>query len=130
MDYSKKTCKELIEICKEKSIKGYSGKKKEDLIKLVRGFETSSDHLVSNITLVPKIELVKSIKLTIPKSLSPLRYPGGKSRACLILEKYVKENYTERKKMLSPFVGGGSFELYLASTNAFPNFLRLMSFVA
>jgi predicted GIY-YIG superfamily endonuclease len=32
MDYSTKTREELIAICKEKSIKGYSGKKKSDLI--------------------------------------------------------------------------------------------------
>ncbi len=35
MDYSKKTCKELITICKEKSIKGYSGKKKDEIILLL-----------------------------------------------------------------------------------------------
>ena len=35
MDYTKKTCEELIAICKEKSIKGYSGKKKEDIVKLL-----------------------------------------------------------------------------------------------
>ncbi len=35
MDYSKKSREELIALCKEKSIKGYSGKKKEDLIKLL-----------------------------------------------------------------------------------------------
>lgn len=35
MDYSKKSREELIAICKEKSIKGYSGKKKEDIVKLL-----------------------------------------------------------------------------------------------
>jgi DNA (cytosine-5)-methyltransferase 1 len=35
MDYSKKTREELIAICKEKSIKGYSGKKKEAIIQLL-----------------------------------------------------------------------------------------------
>jgi DNA (cytosine-5)-methyltransferase 1 len=35
MDYSKKTREELIVICKEKSIKGYSGKKKEHIIILL-----------------------------------------------------------------------------------------------
>jgi DNA (cytosine-5)-methyltransferase 1 len=34
-DYSKKTREELIVICKEKSIKGYSGKKKEDIVKMI-----------------------------------------------------------------------------------------------
>lgn len=35
MDYSKKTREELISICKEKSVKGYSGKKKDEIIKLL-----------------------------------------------------------------------------------------------
>jgi DNA (cytosine-5)-methyltransferase 1 len=35
MDYFKKTCKELIAVCKEKGIKGYSNKKKEEIIKLI-----------------------------------------------------------------------------------------------
>lgn len=36
MDYSKKGREELIAICKENGIKGYSGKKKEDIIKLIQ----------------------------------------------------------------------------------------------
>jgi len=39
MDYSNKTREELISICKEKSIKGYSGKKKEDIMKLLPTME-------------------------------------------------------------------------------------------
>lgn len=39
-----------------------------------------------------------------------LRYPGGKTRAIKILEKYVPSNI---KKLYSPFFGGGSFELYI-----------------
>jgi len=35
MDYSTKTREELIAICKEKSINGYSGKKKADIVKLL-----------------------------------------------------------------------------------------------
>jgi site-specific DNA-methyltransferase (adenine-specific) len=35
MDYSTKTREELIALCKEKKIKGYSGKKKEDIAKLL-----------------------------------------------------------------------------------------------
>jgi hypothetical protein len=35
MDYSKKTCKELTAICKEKKIKGYSNKKREILIEMI-----------------------------------------------------------------------------------------------
>jgi len=43
--------------------------------------------------------------------LSPLRYPGGKSRAVKILDKYIPE---ETQKIVSPFFGGGSFENYLS----------------
>jgi hypothetical protein len=39
MDYSKKTYKELFVICKEKNIKGYSKKKKEDIINLIQDKE-------------------------------------------------------------------------------------------
>jgi DNA adenine methylase len=42
-------------------------------------------------------------------SKSPLRYPGGKTRAIKILDTYIPEGKTI---LLSPFLGGGSFELY------------------
>jgi site-specific DNA-methyltransferase (adenine-specific) len=35
MDYTKKSREELVTLCKDKKIKGYSGKKKEELIKLL-----------------------------------------------------------------------------------------------
>jgi len=44
-------------------------------------------------------------------SKSPLRYPGGKTRAIKILNTYVPEGKTV---LLSPFFGGGSFELHQA----------------
>jgi hypothetical protein len=34
MDYTKKTKEELVSLCKEFKIKGYSGKKKEEMIQL------------------------------------------------------------------------------------------------
>lgn len=43
---------------------------------------------------------------------SVLRYPGGKYRARKILETHLPENTTH---VLSPFLGGGSFELFLTS---------------
>jgi DNA adenine methylase len=39
---------------------------------------------------------------------SPLRYPGGKTRAISILEAYVPRG---TRTLLSPFFGGGSFEI-------------------
>ena len=44
---------------------------------------------------------------------SPLRYPGGKTRAINVLNKYVETYYPTKRTLLSPFFGGGSFELYL-----------------
>lgn len=49
------------------------------------------------------------------KNISPLRYPGGKTRACKILDlellKYFDVSHFEN--IVSPFFGGGSFEFYL-----------------
>ena len=44
----------------------------------------------------------------MPKNKSPLRYPGGKTRAVKILDKYIPPN---TNTLLSPFLGGGSFEI-------------------
>lgn len=48
-------------------------------------------------------------------NVSPLRYPGGKTRACKILHEIFVENFdtTEIDTVISPFFGGGSFEFYL-----------------
>lgn len=48
-------------------------------------------------------------------NVSPLRYPGGKTRACKILHEIFNKNFdtTEIDTVISPFFGGGSFEFYL-----------------
>ena len=48
-------------------------------------------------------------------NISPLRYPGGKTRACKLLDKILKDNFdiTKFKNIISPFFGGGSFEFYI-----------------
>ena len=46
MDYSNKTCKELIAICKDKNIKGYSGKKKDEIILLLNNTPNSSNQII------------------------------------------------------------------------------------
>lgn len=48
---------------------------------------------------------------------SPLRYPGGKTRACATLYNVVLERFSleEKTEIISPFFGGGSFEFYLQS---------------
>lgn len=42
---------------------------------------------------------------------SPLRYPGGKSRAARQIALYLPKDL---KRLVSPFFGGGSFEFYCA----------------
>lgn len=60
---------------------------------------------------------------------SVLRYPGGKYRARKILETHLPENTTH---VLSPFLGGGSFELFLTSkgvqVTGTDNFYLLVNF--
>ena len=48
-------------------------------------------------------------------NISPLRYPGGKTRACKYLDQILEENYNikEFDNIISPFFGGGSFEFFL-----------------
>jgi DNA adenine methylase len=50
--------------------------------------------------------------MTLPKSRSPLRYPGGKSRAAKYIVERIPVGTTE---LLSPFFGGGSVELTCAA---------------
>lgn len=46
---------------------------------------------------------------------SPLRYPGGKTKACKILHEILKNHFDLHnfKNIISPFFGGGSFEFFL-----------------
>lgn len=46
---------------------------------------------------------------------SPLRYPGGKTRACKVLDMILNENFDMNNfnNIVSPFFGGGSFEFYM-----------------
>jgi len=49
------------------------------------------------------------------KNVSPLRYPGGKTRACKVIEEVILQHFdlTCFDTIISPFFGGGSFEFYL-----------------
>ena len=55
MDYSKKTREELIAVCKEKGIKGYSGKKKEDIVKLLTDAHVNEVLAKNEIVIAPPI---------------------------------------------------------------------------
>jgi hypothetical protein len=98
MDHSKKTKEELVALCKEQGIKGYSGKKKADILLLLN-----------------KKPIEEPIAKEPTKNVSPLRYPGGKTRAIAILSSYVSTYFPTKKVLLSPFFGGGSFELFMTT---------------
>jgi len=60
------------------------------------------------------VDNATSITMEI-KNKSPLRYPGGKTRACKPLDVILNDqfNITSFKSIVSPFFGGGSFEFYV-----------------
>jgi DNA adenine methylase len=51
----------------------------------------------------------------LSKNVSPLRYPGGKTRACKPLDIILNDCFkiNEFKTIVSPFFGGGSFEFHM-----------------
>jgi DNA adenine methylase len=53
-------------------------------------------------------------KKDIKKNKTPIRYAGGKSRAIKHIIPYLPQNLTH---IVSPFIGGGSFEVYLTNMN-------------
>lgn len=59
MDYSKKSREELIALCKEKGVKGYSGKKKDELVKLLADSKPKNE-------LVPLSTPEPTIQVTTP----------------------------------------------------------------
>jgi DNA (cytosine-5)-methyltransferase 1 len=56
MDYSEKTREELITICKERSVKGYSGKKKDEIIKLLS--DTSAENEIVENVVSEKLNMI------------------------------------------------------------------------
>lgn len=75
--------------------------------------------LKSNVIIVDNLQ---DDNTKIKKNISPLRYPGGKTRACEklndVLIKYFKMNTID--SIVSPFFGGGSFEFYVQNTYNIP----------
>jgi DNA adenine methylase len=49
---------------------------------------------------------------------TPLRYPGGKSRACVKMDQYIPD-LRDFKEYREPFLGGGSVAIYI--TKKYPN---------
>jgi DNA adenine methylase len=83
--------------------------------------ENQNNTIINKLTnidkLLKKMQIQMQIfnNLQIIKNKSPLRYPGGKTRACKKIEE-VLLNYFDVSNintLYSPFFGGGSFEFYM-----------------
>ena len=59
--------------------------------------------------------MTNNISMKVTKNISPLRYPGGKTRACKLLDIILNEHFDIKSfsTLVSPFFGGGSFEFYI-----------------
>jgi DNA adenine methylase len=98
MELTKLSKKELLVKCADLGITKCKSKCKEDLIKLLNAKKDVSNNVSNN-----------------TNNTSPLRYPGGKTRACKIIDDVILQHFdiTCFDTIVSPFFGGGSFEFYL-----------------
>ena len=99
MDLTKLTKTELLTKCEENGIVKCKSKNKSELIILINNIKNTK---------------CKSFKEIILNNISPLRYPGGKTRACKIIDNIITEHFdiAQFDTLCSPFFGGGSFEFY------------------
>ena len=140
MDYTKKSKDELIAICKERKLKGYSTLNKEAIIALITLAEPSSAttnpvpvNTVMPVTPLTPIAAIAAIATALPAitvpsfakyvltdttHLSPLvKWSGGKAEEIkqILPLMPVHETYVE------PFVGGGALYFYLNPQKAVIN---------
>ena len=97
MDLTKLSKTELLEKCEDLGIKKCKFKNKSKLIMLINKNNTET---------TPEENILNNI--------SPLRYPGGKTRACKIIDNIITKHFdiAQFDTLCSPFFGGGSFEFY------------------
>ena len=108
MELSKLSKKELLVECDKLGITKYKSKNKDEIIKLINAKNDTHINISTNV-------LVDTSPFIHTTNISPLRYPGGKTRACKIIDDIILQHFdiTCFDTILSPFFGGGSFEFYL-----------------
>jgi DNA adenine methylase len=79
----------------------------------------SEDETTHRFTLILEDKSSPKTPFNVPevkfaKRLSPYRYPGGKSKVIDYLYSHLRES--KSKKLVSPFTGGGSFELAMLNS--------------
>ena len=108
MELSKK---ELLIECDKLGITKCKSKRKYEILKLINAKNNNYINDSTNV-LIKNTDISSFIHTT---NISPLRYPGGKSRACKIIDAVILQHFdiTCFDTIISPFFGGGSFEFYL-----------------
>ena len=117
MDYKDKSRKELIILCKQYDIKGYTSKNKNEILALLSDInkvskEVSEINKVSEIKEVSEeVKEVSEVKKTETSALKPLiKWSGGKGDEIKLFQHHIPLNYNV---YLEPFIGGGALYFYL-----------------
>jgi hypothetical protein len=120
MDYSKITAKELVALCKEKGIKGYSGKKKADIVKLLTDKPSTEPTLHIAIVHTPEELATETNKTTTAEAvreagLDKFYTIPAISEKCLasIGTRY---EWSEWGLVIEPSAGNGSFLTRIPTT--------------
>ena len=111
MELLKLSKKELLVECDKLGIKKCKSKCKQELILLINT-NKKNEIIINNFDNMVKSDKLNSINTA---NVSPLRYPGGKTRACKIIDNVILKYFDINSfdTIISPFFGGGSFEFYL-----------------
>ena len=101
--------KDKIDNIVEKKVDKLLQEKLQDLVK-------KGDIEIKNINLISNNQ---NNNIDNMNNKSPLRYPGGKTRACKVLDQIFRENFNIQScdNIVSPFFGGGSFEFFLQNNH-------------
>lgn len=119
MDYTKKSRTELVALCKEKQLKGYSTKKKDELIELLLSATESVTESVP--TTEKPIKKQKQQKTDTPSPICRLNYIGSKYQLLEWLEENIKAKVggnLKDKTIADLFAGTGVVSYYFRTKSA------------
>lgn len=133
MDYAKKTREELIAICKEKSIKGYSGKKKEEIILLLSPSVTTPVNVPVSVTTPVTMEIDEGHHKFVYQTM--LTCIGNKRKLVSNIRSIIDDIRIllskEKLNIVDGFAGSSvvSRELTYISENLYTNDMELYSYL-
>jgi len=133
MDYTKKTREELITLCKEKSIKGYSGKKKEEIILLLSPLVTAPVNVPITVITPVTMEIDEGHHKFVYQTM--LTCIGNKRKLVSNIRSIIDEIRIilskEKLNIVDGFAGSSvvSRELTYISENIYTNDMELYSYL-